>query len=131
MVGILLVDDDEFTRLTLGRTLDSQGHRVVAAVDGRAALRWLCRERAQVDLVLTDIMMPNSDGLELIQEIHAAWPDLPIIAMSAGGAVVKINYLSAALEFGAREMLHKPCSGRTLARAIARALDPGADQAKQ
>jgi two-component system chemotaxis response regulator CheY len=130
MVGILLVDDDEFTRLTLCRTLDSQGHKVVAAVDGRAALRWLCRERAQVDLVLTDIMMPDTDGLELIQEIHAAWPDLPIIAMSAGGAVVKVHYLSAALELGAREMLHKPCTGRTLARAITRALDADSDRDK-
>jgi CheY-like chemotaxis protein len=127
MVGVLLVDDDAFTRTTLGRTLDRLGHEVLAALDGRKALGWLRKERRQVDLVLTDIMMPEIDGLELIREIHAEWPDLPIVAMSAGGAVVKGDYLKIALEFGAREMLRKPCSGSALGEAIDRALVGGGE----
>jgi CheY-like chemotaxis protein len=126
MTCVLLIDDDDFTRATVERALKRQGHDVIAVAGGREALDRLRAERARIGVMITDVMMPDMDGLELIKQAVADWPDLRIIAMSAGSNLLGQNYLPAARVFGAHEILPKPCSGADLSAAIARAVAPQA-----
>src|SRR5688572_28882971 len=95
MTRILVVDDDARVRTTARILLEAAGYQVVEAESGGAALRVLKSEA--VEVVLTDILMPNTDGIELIHTLHRESPDLPIVAMSGGGKDV----LSVAHLFGA------------------------------
>ena len=122
MAAVLLIDDDDFTRRTLSRALERQGHRVTTTENGRQALSKLRTEPAIADLVMTDIMMPDMDGLELIRELRLARPDVKIIAMSGGSSVNRMNFLPTAKMLGAHETLPKPCSGAEIAAAIQRLL---------
>jgi CheY-like chemotaxis protein len=72
------------------------------------------------DLVITDLFMPNQEGLETIKEIHLKYPELPIIAMS--GDAIAEAMLSIAVRLGAREALQKPFFARELIAAIGRVL---------
>jgi CheY-like chemotaxis protein len=120
MPRILLVDDDESFRPMLHETLERFGYEVVVAVNGREALD---RYREQpADLVLTDVIMPDKEGLETIREIRRQWPDARIIAMSGGGRTGPDNYLKIARNMGAAEVLSKPFSNRDLLNAIERVL---------
>jgi CheY-like chemotaxis protein len=118
--AILVVDDEEDMRELLRLRLVAAGHRVATASNGREAVRILGLER--FDLVLTDILMPEEDGLELIAAIRASQPDMPIIAMSGGGRKSQIDHLQAAGTFGAKALLEKPFSNEALLRSIALAL---------
>ncbi|HLG88314.1 MAG TPA: response regulator [Alphaproteobacteria bacterium] len=122
MASVLLIDDDDFTRRTIGRALERQGHRVTATENGRQALKRLRAEPALADLVMTDIMMPDMDGLELIRELRSVHPDIKIIAMSGGSSVNRMNFLPTAKMLGAHETLPKPCSGAEIQAAIERLL---------
>ena len=116
MPRILLVDDDESFRPMLHETLERFGYEVVVAVNGNEALD---RYREQpADLVLTDVIMPDKEGLETIREIRRQWPDARIIAMSGGGRTSTDNYLKMARTMGAAEVLSKPFSNRDLLAAI-------------
>lgn len=122
MASVLLIDDDDFTRRTLGRALERQGHRVTATENGRQALKRLRTEPAVADIVMTDIMMPDMDGLELIRELRTIRPDIKIIAMSGGSSVNRMSFLPTAKMLGAHETLPKPCSSSEIAAAIGRLL---------
>jgi CheY-like chemotaxis protein len=84
MPSILLIDDDDTMRLTLCRSLERAGYETHATGNGRAALK--CLREAPVDLILTDILMPEMEGIELILSLRRSHPALPIIAMSGGGS---------------------------------------------
>ena len=119
---ILVVDDEAFMLDFVRRILEPAGYRVVtakSAATGRAAFR---AERP--DLVITDLIMPEKDGLELIQELRREDPDACILAISGGGRSQYINALDAAKAFGARETLRKPFLPNVLLEAVARALAP-------
>jgi CheY-like chemotaxis protein len=116
MPRILLVDDDESFRPMLHETLERFGYEVVVAVNGNEALDRY-RERP-ADLVLTDVIMPEKEGLETIREIRREWPDAKIIAMSGGGRTTPENYLKMAQNMGAAKVLTKPFSNRDLLDAI-------------
>jgi two-component system OmpR family response regulator len=101
---VLLVEDDVALLDMLRRTLERAGLAVITAVHGIDAL---AKMRSSVaDVVVTDIMMPEMDGFELIRSLHATWPDLPIVAMS--GIEDTVNFRNMALKFGARAALAKP-----------------------
>jgi DNA-binding NtrC family response regulator len=120
---ILLVDDNQDLLETLSAMLMAAGHRVVGAVNARDAIERFAQGR--VDLVITDILMPDKDGLELITELHHAANDLPIIAISGGGGMVdSLRILDVAHKFGARHILEKPFDTRALLMAIDKALGP-------
>ena len=125
MASVLVVDDDRLLRLLFTRVIGDLGHQVVAIEDGFRALRHLRDHR--VDLMITDIMMPDMDGLELIGQVRTEWPDIKILAASAGSAIVGRDYLRAAQRFGANETLQKPCTGAEIAAAVGRLL--GSDPA--
>jgi DNA-binding response OmpR family regulator len=105
---ILLVDDDTDLRNLLERVLIRNGLSVRAASDGKQAITLLDKEH--FSLVITDIIMPNVEGIELILRIRKEHPSLPIIAMSAGGRVNAEGYLKMARSLGANQILEKPFS---------------------
>jgi DNA-binding response OmpR family regulator len=103
---ILVVDDEDLMQQMLRDIIQDAGHEVSVASDGREGLAVL--EEKPADLVITDILMPEQDGLELIRILHRHHPEVKIIAISGGGITVKLNFLPEAEELGAHDTLHKP-----------------------
>ena len=106
MAHILVIDDEDLMRQMLRDIIEDAGHEVSVASDGRAGLAALQEKPA--DLVITDILMPEQDGLELIRDLHREHPDVKILAISGGGTTVKLDFLPQAQELGAHGALHKP-----------------------
>jgi CheY-like chemotaxis protein len=106
MAKILLVDDDELVLYALNKVLHKAGHDVLEAQNGEKALDVLKNENP--DILITDIVMPEMEGIELIRRLIESHPDLPFIAMSGGSRQIDTSYLSFAKEFGAYATLEKP-----------------------
>jgi CheY-like chemotaxis protein len=102
---VLIVEDNDAVRTQLVTVLIQEGLMVNAAVNGQKALQalQLCRPKVMV----TDLYMPEMEGLELIRLTRTMWPDLKIIAMS-GGSQMCGSYLPEAARFGADATLQKP-----------------------
>jgi CheY-like chemotaxis protein len=116
MSRILVVDDDETFLRPLCQTLLCAGHEVLAAADGSAALK-LYRQQP-VDLVITDLVMPEKEGIETMMELRQLQPDLKIIAMSGGGYIHCTDYLQIARRLGANRTLAKPFTAQELIEAV-------------
>lgn len=120
-ITTLVVDDEETLRKLVSIVLERAGHRVLTASSGSEALRILKSE--QVDLVISDIVMPETDGIELMREIRTKFPGMKIISMSGGG-----NYLTASLclklagQMGASVILSKPFTPDQLLETVTHAL---------
>ena len=106
MARILVIDDEELIRMTVVQTLEGAGHTVVEAVDGDDGVKKF--REAPADLVITDILMPNKEGIETITELRGIQPDLLIIAMSGGGRQKNTSFLDIAEKMGAAAVLKKP-----------------------
>jgi CheY-like chemotaxis protein len=119
---ILLVEDDESVRCVVQRIIERQGHAVLPASNGKAALQAL--ESHRFDLVITDIVMPEMDGLELVRALRRMADRPRVIAMS-GGRGSATSYLAMALTFGAEATLAKPVSGNELIDEIERVMAGG------
>ena len=117
MSRILVIDDKEMMRDSVAATLARKGHNVVAASTGLAALQRLGQR--SFDAVITDLQMPEMDGLELLQEIRRIDEQLPVIFMTAYGTV---QTAVAAMKQGAFDYITKPFSGDELLVAIDRAI---------
>lgn len=117
MATILVVDDDPMVRTIATELLEQDGHGIVSAPDGAAALEILAR--TPVDLVVLDMLMPNKDGLETIMELRKAGPAPKILAISSGGRGRASELLRAAAAFGADATMVKPRSLATFATACA------------
>ncbi len=103
---ILIVDDNKKV-LTLFQTfLENVGYTVYVATNGNEALRVI--NQHPIDLIITDIVMPDKEGLELITELRRNYPDMKIIAISGGGQFSAMNYLWMAKHLGADETVSKP-----------------------
>jgi len=98
MAQILLVDDDELLRPMIRLVLERAGYRVREARNGNDAMRQFAQD--QGDLVITDLIMPEKEGLALILEMRRINRKLKIIAMSGGGRVSSKDYLEVAAKFG-------------------------------
>ncbi|HYX63240.1 MAG TPA: response regulator [Burkholderiales bacterium] len=117
MSRVLVVDDNADMRELLRVILESAGYSVDLAADGALGLV-LLRARS-ADVVLTDIFMPNQDGIETIACLRSEFPEAKVIAMSGGGRVVKgKDYLSTAGEIGAHALLRKPFDSEQLLRLL-------------
>jgi len=123
MPHILLIDDDPLFRSMLCATLEQMGHTVSEAANGSEGLA--AYARASADLVLTDLVMPEKEGVETIRELCQKWPGVRIIAMSGGGRASAEDYLKIAKFMGAAQLLAKPFSKDELAAAIGAVLGPG------
>jgi DNA-binding response OmpR family regulator len=120
MARILVIDDDRAIRLTLEVILQSGGHEVVCASDGDEGIAAVASASPQ--LIITDIIMPNKEGLEMIMQIRARDTRTPILAMSGGGRVGTADFLKMALKVGANEILLKPFERQELNAAVVRLL---------
>ena len=119
---VLVVDDDAISRELLGAYLLNAGYRVIKADNGRKALE-LVRETPP-DLVITDIVMPEQEGIQTIVELQKHAGEIPIIAISGGGGSADTAagmdiYLSAALRFGAKRVFRKPVDRSEIVKAVA------------
>ena len=119
MARILVIDDEPDMRAILEKILKSAGHEVILAADGREGVERYCASPA--DLVITDLNMPNQEGLETIGELRRRFPEVAIIAMS--GKAAAVTMLSIAQKFGAIGMLHKPFPTDELIAAVEKALE--------
>ena len=115
---VLVVDDDFTMRRTLRQILERDGYQVEVARNGSEAIR-LYRE-APFDLVITDIIMPEKDGLELIFELRQDFSDVKIIAMSGKRGSGDNSHLGIALQLGARRALAKPPDSKRILDAVAK-----------
>jgi CheY-like chemotaxis protein len=113
---VLVVDDSVALRASLKELLELLGYEVETAPDGAAALA--LHKARQVAVVITDIFMPGTEGMETIARFKAGWPRLRVVAMSGGGEVAKKNYLQTALQVGADATLRKPFTLDTLRKAL-------------
>lgn len=114
MATILVIDDEDSIRTLLKDVLEKAGHRVLQAHDGRAGLA--AYQKNKVDLVLMDILMPNTDGLEATLQLTREYVDAKIIAMT--GAQGDKNFLDVAKLFGARRVFEKPFDLAKLVQAV-------------
>jgi CheY-like chemotaxis protein len=118
MARILVIDDESEIRTLLELILKSAGHEVILAADGREGVE---RYRTSpADLVITDLYMPNQDGVETIRELRMRFPEVPIIATS--GRAIAAILLPIAQKLGAVGILQKPFAPDELIAAVARAL---------
>ena len=120
MSRILIVDDDEQLRTMLRMFLQSAGHEVLEASDGRLIGKAL---EQHPDLIVTDVLMPGTDGLEVIIELRRKNPNVRIIAMSGGGQFSGQSYLTVAEKLGANGTLAKPFSKSEFLEAVRLALE--------
>jgi len=120
MPKILVIDDDAEMRLFLREMLGMEGHEVVLAADGEEGLAEY--RAAPADVVITDLFMPNKDGIETINELLQEFPDAVIIAMC--GQPQAGPMLSVAVQLGAVEFLCKPFSCQEMLVALEKALRP-------
>lgn len=109
---ILVVDDEERIRRGIKRMLETRQHDVITASNGHDAIAQL--ERTPCDLVITDIYMPDMDGIELIIALRRQEKTVPVIGMSGGIG----HDLQAAAKLGARTVLTKPFAQEKLLRAV-------------
>ena len=125
MATILLIDDDEMMRHAITMALSTRGHVTVVAEDGIAGLDTFAN--AVFDLVITDIVMPWMEGLEIVRSIRERDANIPIIAISGGGANFGMNYLEHARQFGAQATMKKPLNYLALLDTVAELLSTSAE----
>ena len=106
MTKILVIDDDAIVRKTIVQLLEDDGYQVVSAEDGLRGMAMFRSE--QPDLVITDIIMPEQEGIQTIEEILKAKPDAKIIATSGGGLIGNNDFLEIAKARGAMAVIPKP-----------------------
>lgn len=116
MASILLVDDDEQFRTMLSVVLRRAGYEVRVAIDGIEASNFY--RSHPTDLIITDLIMPEKEGLEMIRELRKDYPQAKIIAMSGGGRTGTMNCLEVARAFGAQQVLEKPFPHQEILEAI-------------
>jgi len=113
---VLVIDDNSDVRDTLRWLLEGEGYSVSVAANGFEGLRLQRKEPA--DIVLTDIFMPEQDGIETLWKFREEFPSVPIIVMSGGGAARGTNYVIVARELGAKKTLRKPLDPEELLEVV-------------
>ena len=121
MKQILVIDDESQIRSMLKKMLEREGFDVITAFDGKEGMK-LFRENP-ADLVITDIIMPEKEGFEIIMELKKSSPNVPVIAISGGGKNSPDGYLNIAKKFGAKAIFKKPVENKELLKAVKRALE--------
>jgi CheY-like chemotaxis protein len=117
---ILVIDDDAIVRKTIVQILEQDGYQVLSAEDGARGMVLFRSE--QPDLVITDIIMPEQEGIQTITEMRRAKPDAKIIAISGGGRIGNTDFLQIALVLGAMDVVPVAVArGEPLASSRARA----------
>jgi len=116
MERILIIDDEPQIRSMLRLMLERDGYEVIEAPDGIEGIRVYRQNPA--DLIITDLIMPNKDGIGMIIDLKQEFPDVKIIAMSGGGLNKPEGYLKGAKKLGASCTLTKPIDREEMLRAV-------------
>jgi len=116
MALILIVDDDELVRTFLNRLMEKNGHQTLVAENGKKAVEQY--QQNQPDLVITDIVMPEQEGIETILKLKRINPEVKIIALSGGGKIPPSEYLRMATKLGAAKAFMKPIDNSRLMAAV-------------
>jgi len=121
MANICLIEDDKMIRDSLERILKKMGHSVTTATNGREGLDAVAK--ISFDLIITDIIMPEVEGIEVIRTAKQQSPDTRIIAMSGGGRVGNTDFLQIAQSLGADQIIYKPVTKTEFMSALNHCLD--------
>lgn len=121
MVSILLVDDDDEFLTMLTDVLERGGYQVQQASDGQQAIDLYRTQPA--DLVITDLVMPEKEGIQLIMELRRLNPKVKIIAISGAGESLVEEYLKMAKVLGAQRVLAKPFSEPEILAAVSQVIE--------
>ena len=114
---ILVIDDEAIVRVSCERMLRPEGYDVVVTPKGTDAIELL--EREKFDLVLTDLKMPDMDGLEVLKHIKEKWPEIIVIIITGYGT---ISTAVQAIKMGAYEYIEKPFTPEDILNAVRKAL---------
>jgi DNA-binding response OmpR family regulator len=117
MAKILVFDDEPSILLMLKKMLEKAGHEVDMALNGKEGMELF--EKNKPDMVITDILMPQKEGLETILELRKKCPELKIIAISGGGRIGPEGYLPSAKLLGADMVFQKPLVQKEFLKAVA------------
>ena len=126
MTRVLIIDDDQDVRTTLRDVMEEAGYEVFEADDGDKGQRLFASD--PVDLVVTDILMPEKEGLETILDLRRVDPNVKIIAISGGGYRGNMHFLEASRDFGANCVLSKPILPNELLEAMRAVLNDLRDE---
>ena len=124
---ILVIDDTEDVRASTQMALQAEGFLVSVAANGREGMSLLRKQVA--DVVVTDILMPEQDGVETIAQLRKEFPDVKIIAISGGLSRTGFDYLLVPSQLGVAKILRKPFEIQELVRLI-RELIPQAEKSR-
>ena len=116
MSRVLVIDDDIPTCHVLRQALERAGYDVVEAHEGHAGVQHC--QKSHFDVVITDMLMPDKEGLGMIQELRQNFPELKIIAISGGSYVGTRSILDVARHFGAQSTLQKPFGLRQMLETL-------------
>ncbi|MCE1272919.1 MAG: response regulator [Chlorobiaceae bacterium] len=116
-MNILVIDDDAAVRKFIATTLKRENHTIFEAENGTEGILMLQQER-DIAVIITDLIMPEKEGIETIMEVRKMNPSIKIIAISGGGKVGPENYLVLADALGANATLKKPFSGQELLMSL-------------
>ncbi len=116
MHTILIIDDDAQIRSMLKKMLEREGYQVITAKDGREGIRIF--ENSAIDLVITDLIMPEKEGIETIIALKQKNNQTKIIAISGDGKVNPISYLDMAIKLGAQKAFAKPIARKELIAGV-------------
>ncbi len=126
MANILVVDDEASVRKMLRNMLKTEAAEILEAENGLVAKK-MCLE-LDIDLIITDIVMPEKHGIDLVMELKKELPELPIIAISGGGGVTgRFDYLEIVNLIGADTVLRKPFEAKQLRDVVRSILEPKDD----
>lgn len=129
MAKILICDDDDLYRQIADAAFTGTGHELTFALNGDDALALL--KAKAIELVITDLVMPGKDGLELIRAMRTARSELPILAMTGGVSSLKEPLLVAASALGADDVIEKPFRPQALRDRATALLKKAADARKE
>ena len=121
MARILIIDDEEVKRLLLRDVLEPMGHQITEAKDGREGLQQYREQPAE--LVITDIVMPNKDGFEVIRELKEEYPEVRIVVETASDDDGEKGWLELASIYGVNATLQAPFGRDDIERAVNKALE--------
>ena len=120
---ILVIDDDNDVRRLICKMLQAEGYEILEASNGIEGLQTVKKESG-IELVITDLIMPEKEGLETIRELRKDFSHIKIMAISGGGKIDSENYLVIAKGFGADLALNKPFTRQELLDSIKKLLNP-------
>jgi len=121
MARILIIDDEAMMRDLIANILEREGYETITASGGKDGIK-IHRENP-ADLIITDLIMPEKDGLETIMELRRDYQDVKIIAMSGGGKIDPETYLQIAKTMGAIKTIAKPFDRKELLKTIQKLLE--------